>query len=189
MQGNQSENHARLSWVYRVNPRIRAAAIFGAIVSIAAFIARIDGELAGPDILLAAYAGMFVVYILFRFGYFAERVLLRLHGSSQFTVQKLRSTQGGRRFNPTEPESFISATEANEELRGEDRVLGIQVNGDAVRRMRNLFKHTVRTEVIRTWSLVDLSAFQFRWTGRSREAANAANDRTYDDEAPCAVMW
>ena len=132
LQGNQSENRARLSWIYRVDPRIRAAAIFGAIVAIAAVIARIDGELAGPDVLLAAYAGMFVVYILFRFGYFAERVLLKFHGSSQFTVQKLRSTQGGRRFNPTEPESFISAVEANEELRGEDRVAGIEVNGDAV---------------------------------------------------------
>ena len=132
LQGNQSENRARLSWVYRVDPRIRGAAIFGAIVAIAVVIARIDGELAGPELLLAAYAGMFVVYILFRFGYFAERVLLKFHGSSQFTVEKLRSTQGGRRFNPTEPESFISAAEADEELRGEDRVVGIEVNGDAV---------------------------------------------------------
>ena len=132
MQGNQSENRVRLSWVYRVDPRIRAAAIFGGIFAIAAFIARIDGELAGPDVLLAAYAGMFVVYILFRFGYFADRVLVKMPGSSHFTVQKMRSTQGGKRFAATEPERFIPAAEANEELRGEDRVAGIEVNGDAV---------------------------------------------------------
>ena len=132
LQGNQSENRPRLSWIYRVNPRIRAAVIFGAIVGIAAVIAGIDKELSGPEILLAAYAGMFVVYILFRFGYFAERVLLKIHGSSQFTVEKMRSTQGGRRFAPTEAEGFLPADEADEELRGEDRVLGIEVNGDAV---------------------------------------------------------
>ncbi len=132
MQVNQSENRPRLSWVYRVDPRIRAAAILGAVFAIAAFIAGIDGDLTGPDILLAAYAGMFAVYILFRIGYFAERVLLRVHGTREFIVEKMRSTQGGRRFAPTEPEAFISADEADKELRGEDRVAGIEINGDAV---------------------------------------------------------
>ena len=132
MQGNQIENRPRLSWVYRIDPRIRAAIIFGAVFVIAVIIARIDGDLSGPDLLLAVYAGMFVVYILFRIGYFAERVLLRVHGTSGYIVEKMRSTQGGRRFAPTEPEGFISAAEADEELRGEDRVAGIEVNGDAV---------------------------------------------------------
>ena len=132
MQVNQSENRPRLSWVYRINPRIRAAAIFGAIFGLAAIIAGIDGDLTGPDLLLAAYAGLFAVYILFRIGYFAERVLLRVHGTREFIVEKMRSTQGGKRFAPTEPEAFITASEADEELRGEDRVAGIEVNGDAV---------------------------------------------------------
>lgn len=132
MQGHQSENRPRLSWVYRVDPRIRAAVIFGAIVGIAAIIAGYDGEIDGPEFLLAAYAGLFAVYILFRIGYFAERVLLKMHGSREFAVEKMRSTQGGRRFAPTEPEAFISAEEADKELRGEDRVAGIEVNGDAV---------------------------------------------------------
>ena len=132
MQVNQSENRPRLSWVYRINPRIRAAVIFGAIFGIALIIAGIDGDYSGPDLLLAAYAGLFAVYILFRIGYFAERVLLRVHGTRNFVVEKMRSTQGGRRFAPTEPEGFISADEADEELRGEDRVAGIEVNGDAV---------------------------------------------------------
>ena len=132
MQGNQIENRPRLSWVYRIDPRIRAAIIFGVVFGIAVIIARIDGDLSGPDLLLAVYAGMFVVYILFRIGYFAERVLLRIHGTSGYIVEKMRSTQGGRRFAPTEPEGFISADEADEELRGEDRVAGIVVNGDAV---------------------------------------------------------
>ena len=132
MQGHQSENRPRLSWVYRVDPRIRAAVIFGAIVGIAAIIAGYDGEIDGPEFLLAAYAGLFAVYILFRIGYFAERVLLKMHGSREFAVEKMRSTQGGRRFAPTESEAFISAEEADKELRGEDRVAGIEVNGDAV---------------------------------------------------------
>ncbi len=132
MQVNQSESRPRLSWVYRVDPRIRAAAIFGAVFGIAAFIAGIDGDLTGPDILLAAYAGMFAVYILFRIGYFAERVLLRVHGTGEFIIEKMRSTQGGRKFAPTEPEAFISAADADKELRGEDRVAGIEINGDAV---------------------------------------------------------
>ncbi len=132
MQVNQSENRPRLSWVYRIDPRIRAAAIFGAIFGIAVIATRIDGDITGPDILLAAYAGMFVVYILFRIGYFAERVLLRNHGTREFIVEKMRSTQGGRRFAATEPEAFISAAEADKELRGEDRVAGIEINGDAV---------------------------------------------------------
>ena len=132
MQVNQSENRPQLSWIYRVDPRIRAAAIFGVVFGIGAIIARIDGDLSGPDLLLAVYAGLFVVYILFRIGYFAERVLLRVHGTGEFIVEKMRSTQGGRRFAPTEPEGFISADEADEELRGEDRVAGIEVNGDAV---------------------------------------------------------
>ncbi len=197
LQGNQSDNRAQLSWVYRIDARLRAFVIFALVAAIALGITARDGVVGeGIDLMLAVYSGLFAVYVLFRFGYFADRVLVRLHGEDALSVEKMRSTQGGRRFVPTAPEKFIRGEEAQAELDGEDRVIGVEVNGDAVafpmsamalREVVNLDIGGERVAV--SWWAVAYSARAFRRRTASDEVITLEpvpktvfNSAVYDDE-------
>ncbi len=198
MQRDRNDNRPQLSWVYRIDPRLRAAAIFCLVAGIALAIAARDGQVdRGMEVLLAVYAGLFVLYLLFRFGYFAERVLMRIHGDDRVTVHKMRSTQGGRRFTPSEAERLISADEAHEELRGEDRVVGIELNGHAVAfpnsamALREVANFEIGGErVAVSWWAVSYAARGFRRRTRSGHAVTLEpvaktifNSAVYRDES------
>ena len=85
--------------------------------------------------LLSVWLGFFVVFALYRFGFFAERVLITLPGTSAPRVEKLRRTTGGARLRPSTEPRYLSAEEANaadDEVQPEDRVIDIDVDGYAI---------------------------------------------------------
>ena len=93
------------------------------------------GDLTGIAIPLSIWLGLFVLYTLLRRGYFAERVPLRLMGATGPHLEKLRKTTGRPRTSPTVDMAYLTAEEADStegEVQPEDRVLGIEVNGQAV---------------------------------------------------------
>jgi hypothetical protein len=95
----------------------------------------LTGERSPLSVLLGVWAGLFVAYTLFRFGYFAERAQLRLPGASGPSTEKMRRTSGKARLSPTAEARYLSVEEANREeneVQPEDRVIGIEAGGHAI---------------------------------------------------------
>ena len=118
-----------------LSPRPLAAVVFLAITGAAAALLSATGEQLSVGILLGAWLGAFAVYVLYRFGFFAERVTLRLPGSAAAQVEKMRRTTGKARLRPSAEAAYLTAAEADEtegEVQPEDRVIGIEVDGHAI---------------------------------------------------------
>lgn len=118
-----------------MNPRIKAAAIFAVVAALGVTAFSLDGQVQVFDIVFGVYIGAFLVYILIRTGYFAERVPLKLPGETRPTRQKMRKSAGGKRFSATQDATFMSASEAESaegEVQPHDRVIGLEYDGHAV---------------------------------------------------------
>jgi hypothetical protein len=150
-------------------PRIRAFLVFllgFALMQVVFF--AIDGSIKQVDILFGVYVGGFIVYFLARWGFFAIRISLVLPNQEIAIYEKLRKNPGKRRFGPGEPAEFIDAKEADDELQPDDRVIGVNFNGEAaaypfaalaIRETSN--EEYDNTPVVITWSPVTYSARAF----------------------------
>lgn len=118
-----------------LGPRSRAVAVF-AIVAVVVFGALTAMGETGPiNILFSAWFGLFVVFILYRRSFFAEMVPLRLPGTSEPYIERMRRTTGRHRSQAGSEATFLAlneADEADDEVEAEDRVIGIEVNGHAI---------------------------------------------------------
>ena len=150
-------------------PRVRAASIFLlAFVLMQIVFFAMDGAIKQIDLLFGIYVGGFVVYFLARWGFFAIRVPMVLPNQEVAIYEKFRKNPGKRRFAPGEPPEFIDADEADDELLPDDRVVGVNFNGEAaayplaalgVREASN--EEYGDTPVVITWSPVTYSARAF----------------------------
>lgn len=110
------------------NPRIWALGVFTITALVALGVFALFGGLDPLSYLLSVWAGFFVVYALYRFGFFAERVSFQLPGTSTETVQKLRKTGGRARLRPSSEPHYVKAEDledTDDEMKPEDRVIGI----------------------------------------------------------------
>ncbi len=90
----------------------------------------------GPTaVFFSVWAGFFIVFVLYKLSYFAQPVLLRLHGVEEPYVERLRKTTGKQRLLPGAEPTYLNVKDANSEeggMEAEDRVLGIEYNGYAI---------------------------------------------------------
>lgn len=115
----------------RLEPRVRAAVVFvSAVIVLYPFVLQVYGPLWA--ILWSAWLGAFVMYFLFRSGYFSKRVLLMLPGEPKPYPEKIRKIQGGIRFKSWDEVSYLSAGETDGYLSRDDRVIGLEIDGDAI---------------------------------------------------------
>lgn len=117
------------------SPRIWAIGAFVGAMLIVLGVFALFGSLDPLSYLLSVWAGFFVVYALYRFGFFAERVSIQLPGSSVETVQKLRKTSGRGRLSPSSEPQYLKTEDiddADDQIQPEDRVIGIDVDGYAI---------------------------------------------------------
>jgi hypothetical protein len=149
-------------------PRLRAAIVFLSAFGLAVLGFAASGPLETMDFLFGIYAGGFVVYFLTRWGFFALRVPITLPNQDITILEKYRKNPGKRRFGPAEPAEFIDPSEADDELLPDDRVVGVQFNGEAaayplaalgVREISN--EEYGDTPIIVSWSPVTYSARAF----------------------------
>jgi hypothetical protein len=150
-------------------PRIRAFLVFllgFALMQVVFF--AIDGSIKQVDVLFGVYVGGFVVYFLARWGFFSIRVPLVLPNQEIAIYEKFRKNPGKRRFGPGEPAEFIDAKDADDELLPDDRVIGVNFNGEAaayplaaigVREISN--EEYGDTPIVVTWSPVTYAARAF----------------------------
>ena len=106
---------------------VAAALMFG--------IFTIAGKTGPTAYLLAVWSGAFAVFVAYRLSYFAETVMVTLPGATSPRAERLRRTTGRQRLMPDAEPSYLSAQEANSsdhEVRLEERVIGIEVNGHAI---------------------------------------------------------
>ena len=83
-------------------------------------------------VLWSAWLGAFVLYFAFRSGYFSRRVLLQLPGTDKPYPEKIRKIQGGVRFRNWDEVEYLDSDEAQEHLGRDDRVIGLEVEDDAI---------------------------------------------------------
>ena len=115
----------------RLEPKVRAATIFLVVVAfVYPLVIQVYGYLWG--VLWAVWLAAFAMYFLFRAGYFARRVTLHLPGSKSPYPEKIRSIQGGVRFKDWDSVSYLMDDEADEQMSRDDRVIGLEVDGDAI---------------------------------------------------------
>ncbi len=177
MQDREQTESRRLS--RSLDPRLRALGILLIVTAglLGVFLAIGGGELGANDVLLSVYIGLFAVYIMYRTGQFATRVPVYVQGEDRPRTHKMRKTAGGKRFRPTAPPKYISAAEADDELQPEERVIGVEINGQAVAyplsamALREAANEEVDDEAVTvTWWPVTYSARAF--------AARLPNDPT-----------
>ncbi len=116
----------------RLEPRLRAVVLY---ILASVILIPLASVLYNSIVLGGIWGGMlalFVIYIALRSGYFAETVMLQLPGDEGPSPEKIRSTQGGQRFATWDEVTYLSATEGDEELNGDDRVIGLEINGEAI---------------------------------------------------------
>ena len=116
----------------RLEPKVRAAVVFfGVVVVLFPLVVQVYVQ---PwwALLWSAWLGAFALYFLFRSGYFARRVNLQLPGASRPYPEKIRSIQGGIRFKAWDDVSYLDADEADGQIGRDDRVIGLEVDGDAI---------------------------------------------------------
>lgn len=115
----------------RLEPKVRAAVIFfGTALVIYPAVVQVYGPIWA--ILWSCWLAAFALYFLFRSGYFARRVTLLLPGESRPYPEKIRSIQGGVRFKTWDEVTYLNAEEADSAISGDDRVIGLVIEGDAV---------------------------------------------------------
>ena len=118
-----------------LGPRGRAAAAFAIIAVTVLGIQIVAGGIELFGVLMAAWAGLFGVYVLYRLALFAERVPIILPGTSTPYLERMRKTMGKRRVLPSLEPAYLSVDEANSseiEVQAEDRVIGVVVAGHAI---------------------------------------------------------
>ena len=115
----------------RLEPRVRAAVMFFAVIIV---LYPLVIQIYGPwwAILWSAWLGAFAMYFLFRSGYFSKRVSLVLPGQRRAYPEKIRKIQGGIRFKNWDDVSYLSADEADELISRDDRVIGLEIDGDTI---------------------------------------------------------
>ena len=160
----------------KLEPRLRVVIVYLLASVVLIPLATI---LYGSLVLGGIWGGMlalFVIYIAFRSGYFAETVMLQLPGDERPSPEKIRSTQGGLRFATWDDVEYVSAEDGDEELSGDDRVVGLEINGEAVayplsamslREAAN--EETQDRPITVTWSPIAYSARAFVAQGPSGE--------------------
>ena len=116
----------------RLEPKVRAAVVFfGVVVVLYPLVVQVYVQPLWA-LLWSAWLGAFALYFLFRSGYFARRVNLQLPGASKPYPEKIRSIQGGVRFKNWDEVSYLTADEAEGHLSRDDRVIGLEIEGDAI---------------------------------------------------------
>ncbi len=115
----------------KLEPRLRAFVIF---LTVSVIIYPLVFQVYGPlwSIVWSAWLAMFVLYFLFRAGYFSKRVLIQLPNASRPYPEKIRKIHGGVRFRAWDEVSYFNAEEADEHISTDDRVIGLEIKGDAV---------------------------------------------------------
>ena len=116
------------------NPRLMALLVFAGIFGVVLLIGWAIGDLP-LGITLGAWGGLLAVYILYRTGFFAERVTLLLPGASVAQTAKMRRMSGRQRAAPATAPRFLGADEADRtegEVEPEDRVIGLEIGGHAI---------------------------------------------------------
>ena len=124
-----------ISWfnlrLIRLEPKVRAAVVFfGVVLVLYPFVVQFYGLLWA--FLWSAWLGAFVLYFSFRSGYFSRRVSLLLPGANKPYPEKIRTIQGGIRFKTWDEVSYLVSEDADEHLSRDDRVIGLEVEGDAI---------------------------------------------------------
>ena len=115
----------------RLEPKVRAGVIFfGVVIVLYPLVLQVYGI--WWAIVWSAWLGAFALYFLFRAGYFSKRVSLLLPGSDRSYPEKIRKIQGGVRFKAWDDVAYLDAEEGNEHLGRDDRVIGLEVDGDAI---------------------------------------------------------
>ena len=130
-------NHLKeiINWfnlrLVRLEPRVRAAVVFfGVMIVLYPFVYQVYGAL--WSVLWSAWLGAFVMYFAFRAGYFSKRVSLVLPGQRRPYPEKIRKIQGGVRFKNWDEVSYLTADESEGLLSRDDRVIGLEIDGDAI---------------------------------------------------------
>ena len=124
-----------ISWfnlrLIRLEPKVRAAVLFfGVVLVLYPFVLQVYGP--WWALVWSAWLGAFALYFAFRAGYFSKRVSLQLPGADEPYPEKIRSIQGGIRFKSWDEVSYLGAEDAEEYLAKDDRVIGLEVAGDAI---------------------------------------------------------
>ena len=115
----------------RLEPRVRAAVVFfGVVIVLYPLVVQVYGLLWA--ILWSVWLGAFAMYFLFRSGYFSKRVSLVLPGQRKPYPEKIRKIQGGVRFKNWDEVSYLAAGETDGILSRDDRVIGLEIDGDAI---------------------------------------------------------
>ena len=116
----------------QISPRARAAGIFVLASSLSFALFTLFGGIGPVDILLSVWLGLLVVYSLYRYGYFAERVPLLLPGAASPQFEKMRRTTGRARLLPAAEPRYLTVKEAEDQLDPESRVIGLEFHGHAI---------------------------------------------------------
>ena len=115
----------------RLEPKVRAVVIFLAVVLVLyPFVVQVYGL--WWAIVWSVWLGAFVLYFAFRAGYFSKRVSLLLPGNDKPYPEKIRSIQGGVRFKAWDDVAYLDSDEAEEQVAQDDRVVGLEIEGDAI---------------------------------------------------------
>jgi hypothetical protein len=118
-----------------LGPRKSAAVVFLIAAALMFGVFAITGETGPTAYLLAVWSGAFAAFVAYRLSYFAEAVPVVFPGTTQPRIERMRRTTGRPRLLPDADPRYISVQEANadeHEVRPEDRVIGIEVNGHAI---------------------------------------------------------
>ena len=115
----------------RLEPKVRAVIVFfGVVLVIYPLAVQVYGFVWA--VLWSVWLGAFALYFAFRAGYFSRRVSLQLPGADKPYPEKIRTIQGGVRFKSWDEVSYLSAEEAHEHIGIDDRVIGLEIDGDAI---------------------------------------------------------
>ncbi len=118
-----------------LGPYGRAAVVFAVAAAITFGLFAAAGAAGSVGVLLSAWLGFFVVFVLYRLAFFAEAVPLQLPGADEPYTERLRRSTGKQRLMPGSEPTYLSVKDANDsdvEVQAEDRVLGIEFNGHAI---------------------------------------------------------
>ncbi len=124
-----------INWInlrlVRLEPKVRAVVVFSVVLIVLyPLVIQVYGLLWG--IVWSAWLGAFVLYFAFRSGYFSRRVSLQLPGNDRPYPEKIRTIQGGVRFRNWDDVDYLDSEEAHEHLGRDDRVIGLEIEGDAI---------------------------------------------------------
>jgi hypothetical protein len=118
-----------------LGPRKSALVVFLVAAFLMFGIFAIAGETGPTAYLLVVWSGAFAVFVAYRLSYFAEVVPVVFPGTTLPRAERMRRTTGRPRLLPDADPRYISVQEANagdNEVRPEDRVIGIEVNGHTI---------------------------------------------------------